>query len=338
MKYDSDTLAEINNSVNLPDYVLSQGIEVEERGDNYFVHCPLHIDKTASLCISKKNHGFICFSCGKKGKIVSWLMYFEGLSFDNAVEKAAKIADINLNNMCKSSTVMFLRKYKSMLHEKEQSTHEEIPLSALEKYSKTKIDSWIDEGIDQDVMDVFGIRMDVWGNRIVYPVYDLGGKLINIKGRTLYPNYKKLGLQKYINYYKVGTMDYLQGLYHTIDYVKEKNELIIFESIKSVMKAFGWGYKNCASAEKHTLTEEQIELIISLKVDVVFGYDSDVSYYDSDVKYGIDKLKKVTNVYIIQDYHNLLGGKEAKNAPVDCGREIWEALYEEKRKVNNEQL
>lgn len=131
-------------------------------------------------------------------------------------------------------------------------------------------------------------------------------------------------------------MDYLQGLNFTIQFVKEKRELIIFESIKSVMKAYGWGYKNCASAEKHSLTNEQIKLIISLKVDVVFGYDSDVSYYDSDVKYGIDKLKQVTNVYVIQDYHQLLGGKEAKNSPVDCGREIWEQLYMEKRKVNNE--
>jgi len=28
-----------------------------------------------------------------------------------------------------------------------------------------------------------------------------------------------------------------------------------------------------------------------------------------------------------------LGGKETKNAPVDCGEEIWETLYSQKRKV-----
>lgn len=54
---------------------------------------------------------------------------------------------------------------------------------------------------------------------------------------------------------------------------------IIFESVKSVMKAYGWGYKNCVSAEKHTLTPEQIDLLIKLRVNVVLAYDSDVNYF-----------------------------------------------------------
>jgi hypothetical protein len=41
----------------------------------------------------------------------------------------------------------------------------------------------------------------------------------------------------------------------------------------------------------------------------------------------------VTNVYTINDYDELLGGKSAKNSPVDCGLDIWEELYENKRKV-----
>ena len=31
--------------------------------------------------------------------------------------------------------------------------------------------------------------------------------------------------------------------------------------------------------------------------------------------------------------YKLLGGKESKNAPVDCGKEVWETLYAKKRKV-----
>lgn len=161
MEYDAETLAEINDNANLLDYVMNQGIELKNYGDNYFAHCPRHIDKTASLCVSESKNSFICFSCGKRGKIINWLMYYENLSFGKAVEKAANLANINLSTMCKSSTVIFLRKYKSMLHEKEQASHDEIPESALEKYSKEPIDEWIKEGIEQDVMDIFGIRMDV---------------------------------------------------------------------------------------------------------------------------------------------------------------------------------
>lgn len=140
-------------------------------------------------------------------------------------------------------------------------------------------------------------------------------------------------IPKYINYYQIGVMDYLQGLNITLKYVLEANEIIVFESVKSVMKAFGWGFKNCASAEKHTLTKEQIDLLVKLRVNIVFAYDSDVDYRSCDVRQNIDKLKRVTNVFIIEDKQRLLGGAETKNAPVDCGKEIWEELYCHKRKV-----
>ena len=68
-------------------------------------------------------------------------------------------------------------------------------------------------------------------------------------------------------------------------------------------------------------------------VDIVFAYDSDVDYRKGATKDDIDKLKRVTNVYIIADTDNLLGGLEAKNAPVDCGEDVWRLLYENKRKV-----
>lgn len=69
-------------------------------------------------------------------------------------------------------------------------------------------------------------------------------------------------------------------------------------------------------------------------VDMIgYLYDSDVDYWDSGVRQSIDKLKRITNVYIIQDKNHLLGGKDAKNAPVDLGKEIWEKLYNGRKKV-----
>ena len=99
------------------------------------------------------------------------------------------------------------------------------------------------------------------------------------------------------------------------------------------MKAYGWGYKNCASAEKHTLTDEQIMLLVKLRVNIVFALDSDIKYTDKDVYESINKLKRITNVYVIYDRNKLLGGAESKNSPVDLSREIWERLYHEKMKI-----
>lgn len=335
MNYDDDTLKEINANADLLSYA-QQLFDLEQRGDEYYAHCPLHVDKTASLHFIKDLNAYYCFSCGKSGGMIGFLMDYEGLPFEKAVKKAAALAHIDLSSMCQSRTISFLKKWKTIVsaqRHKQQCIHEVLPSATFTKFDKETVPEWLNEGISQDVLDVFDIRIDNIGNRIVYPVCDLDGHLINVKGRTRYPNYKNLKIPKYINYYKIGTMDYLQSLNMTLPYVKEANEIIVFESIKSVMKAYGWGYRNCASAEKHTLTQEQIELLIKLRVNIVLAYDSDILYTDGDVKKNIDKLKRFTNVFIVEDPDNLLGGAEAKNSPVDCGIDVWEILYSQKRKV-----
>ena len=331
--YTEEMLQQITENVDLIEYA-SQTMDLVKRGDNYFTCCPKHIDNTPSLSFNPEKNLFYCFSCGRAGGIIQFLKEYEGLSFQDAIDKAMKLANVDISTMCQSKTIAYLRKVQRCRQRKKQII--EHPIIDKEKYNKYKewpITEWLEEGMKQDVLSKFGVRIDDITNRIVYPVYDVDGNLINIKGRTRYTNYKKLGLAKYINYFPVGTMDYFQGLNLTLPYVKEKGEIIIFESIKSVMLMYGWGYKNCASAEKHTLTQEQLELLAKLRVNIVFAYDSDVNYWDSDVRSSIDQLKTLTNVYIIDDKSHLLGGAEAKNSPADCGKETWDTLYKEKTKV-----
>lgn len=332
-KYDNEILQKINENADLVSYV-SQSLELEKRGNEYFAHCPKHIDVTPSLSFSPEKNLYYCFSCGRSGGIIGYLIDFEGLKFDEAVKKAASLTNVNLSKMCNSDTIKFLKKAKLVFEYKKEPFHHDI-LNNKEytKYKREPIKEWINEGIKQEVMDLFGVRADVFKNRIVYPVYDINGNLINIKGRTRYKNFKTLKIPKYINYFPVGVMDYFQGLNITLPYIQKSNEIIIFESIKSVMKVYDWGYKNCVSAEKHTLTEEQVTLLVKLRVNVVFAYDSDVDYASDCVKKSIDKLKRITNVYIIQDKKGLLGGKESKNAPADLGENIWTELYKSKKKV-----
>lgn len=335
MNYDDETLQEINNNADLLAYA-QQTLDLEQRGNDYFAHCPLHRDDTPSLSFTPSKNSYYCFSCGAAGGMIGYLMNFEGMEFEDAVEKAAGLANVDMSKMCQSKTMNLLKRWRMFWKTKENQEAYEHPIiqnESFNKFSKEEVPEWLDEGISQEVMDLFEIRIDHYSNRIVYPVYDINGNLINIKGRTRYENYKTLKLAKYMNYFPVGVMDYFQGLEKTFEYIKEKNEVIIFESVKSVMKAYGWGYKNCVSAEKHTLTPEQISLLVKLKVNIVFAYDSDVSYNDGEVKDNIDRLRKVTNVYVISDKDFLLGGSKSKNAPVDCGQDIWEELYFNKRKV-----
>ena len=125
MTYDDDMLQEINASVDLLEYV-SQSIEMEKRGRDYFGHCPLHVDNTPSFSITPSKNSYYCFSCGRSGGIIGYLMDYEHLRFDDAVDKAAKLGHMDLSKMCKSQTMSFLKKTKSILREKEKVFHESV--------------------------------------------------------------------------------------------------------------------------------------------------------------------------------------------------------------------
>lgn len=336
MEYDEDFLNQINENVDLLEYV-EQSIELKRQGKDFFGHCPLHVDFTPSFSINPDVNKFYCFSCHRGGGIIQYLRNYEHLKFNKAVEKASKLANLDIKMMCQSKTVQYNRKLKKekLMLQKENYVHPILPLSELGKYRIGTIDEWLNEGIRQEEIDLFQIRIDDKANRIVYPVYDSEGNLINIKGRTRFPEYKKIGISKYINYYPVGIVDYFQGANITEQYIEETGEIKIFESIKSVMKLFGNGIKDAVSAEKHNLTDEQIKWIISRNYikNVVLCWDSDVSYQNGDVSRNIAMLKRFVNVFIIEDKNELLGGAAAKNSPIDMGIEVWNQLYEERRKI-----
>ena len=129
---------------------------------------------------------------------------------------------------------------------------------------------------------------------------------------------------KYMNYYKIGTVDYFQGMKQAESFIKEKKEIIILEGLKSVMKVDSWGYHNAVSAETSTLNEYQIELLVKMSVkNVVIAFDKDVQF--KKIKKFTSLLKKFTNCFAIIDNKKLLNDKDS---PCDKGLDVWKQLYE----------
>ena len=112
--YDDEMLRQINDNADLLGYV-SQEIELEKKGKDYFGHCPKHVDKTPSFSITPEKNSFYCFSCGRSGGIIGYLMEYEDLPFEDAVKKAATIANMDLTKMCQSKTIIFLRNWRLFL-------------------------------------------------------------------------------------------------------------------------------------------------------------------------------------------------------------------------------
>lgn len=331
--YDSEALKEMCNQVDLLEYA-SQSVDFTKRGrDTYAAHCPLHVDNTPSLFITPSKNAFYCQSCHQGGNLLTWMMRMEKLPFNEAVEKLCRIAgkDISEMKICES-----LRYFKSLKRIKEgdkQKTVEReiLPESSIEKYSDEIPQEWLNEGISVEAMSKFQVRVDKSYNRIVYPVRDKNFDLIGFKGRTRFPNYKELRVQKYMNYTKIGTTDFFIGMRESLPYIKEKNEVIIFEGIKSVLKLWTWGKQlNAVSSETSTLTMDQIKILLEMGVkNVVIAYDNDVSL--SEIRKKMQFLRRFVNVFAVIDSQGILSGK--KMAPVDDGEEIWDKLYKNKIKI-----
>lgn len=337
MKYNNEELAELCAHINLLEYA-GNAYDFRKRGaDSYACSCPRHTDITPSLFITPSKNLFHCFSCGVSGNIINWMMTFESLSFQKAVEKLSQLAGIDLNSLKQCEAMSLYKAMYQMRQNREcnkaSQSREILKPSSIEQYINEIPEEWEQEGIHPAILKKYNIRIDTTGNRIVYPIYDANGELIGFKGRTRIKQYKELGIKKYQNYQKIGTTDFFVGMKENVDSIKQHDTVIIFEGIKSGMKVESWGKCDFwLASETSCLNEAQIRILIQMHIkNVIIAYDNDVPL--AKIRKQTKKLQRFTNVYAIYDRNKLLGDKSEKLSPCDKGEEIWSRLLKEKLKL-----
>ena len=328
MKIDQEKLNELCSKVDLMEYA-EKSIDFERRGsDVYAAHCPRHEDKTPSLMITPSKNLFYCHSCHVGGNIINWLMTFEHLSFNDAVDKTAMLAGIEIDHLKTCESLSYFKQIKrSQVQPIKFITDRQIlPWSYYEQFANEIPQEWVDEGISADILQEYEIRVDKKSNRIVYPVYDKDGNFIGVKGRTRFKNYKDLQIKKYLNYQKIQTTDYFMGMKQNRDNILATKSVIIFEGLKSVMHVAGWGYNNCLSSETSDINDAQAAILISMGIrDLTIAFDRDVGM--GHIRKTTKLLQKYMNVYAVYDKWGLL---QDKDSPCDRGEEVWRTLYERK--------
>lgn len=328
-KYSSEQLNEMAEQIDIVEYI-GQTEEVHHHGQQYFCCCPFHNgDDTPSLCIYPETHTWYCYGCHTGRSIYDWIMLKDSLSFQEAVEKVSSLIGSPLDEGIESESIGVLKELKKCteIHHKDAESRQILNWSSdyLYKYSDEDPQEWLDEGMTHEALKTYNIRIDKNKNRIVYPVWDSDGNFIGVKGRTRLSTYKEFGISKYMNYYKVGQLDYFQGFQQAYQEIKRLNSVIIFEGIKSCIKAYGWGIKNTVASETAALSDGQLKLLIKLGVsEVVIGWDSDQSIKKIISNPKIQILKRFVNLSIIKNVDNLLGDKES---PVDQGENVFRKLY-----------
>ena len=309
---------------------VSQFVELELNAGEYFGLCPFHNEKTPSFSVNQSKNFFYCFGCGAGGSVIDFVMAYKKVNFPDAIEILSEYVGGDVTQLTTLDVLgKTYKKFIPLVSQKDVILPPKLRSNVMEKFFKEPIKEWIDEGIQQEVLDKYDVRYDHEGNRIVFPIWDNDGNIISICGRTLDADYKEKKLRKYTYYSGIGTTYFFYGYWQNRKDIENANEILIFEGAKSVFKAEGFGYPNAVASLTDALSKKQIEFLVSVEArDVVICWDCGVSLHQ--VRSKIKPLLNFKNCYVVVNKGNYL---MEKDSPVDVGKTTWEHLYKERVRI-----
>ena len=76
--------------------IISQFVDLKQRGANYFGICPFHDENTASFSVAPSKQIYHCFGCNVGGNVFSFVMEYQKISFPEAVKYVAEYYSIKI--------------------------------------------------------------------------------------------------------------------------------------------------------------------------------------------------------------------------------------------------
>lgn len=316
---------DVMEKVDIYEYV-SQYVDLQKKGREYWGLSPFKDEKTPSFSVDVDKQRFYDYSSGAFGNIIDFVKKYHHVNFTKALEILIKYSGQNINVTDvvgnRNDLLKLIKRYSlKKSTKKDRSGRVFLPLSYMDRYTKNKeaLNNWIKEGASLEVLESHHVKYNPIDDSLVFPLYDNNGRIVTIYSRTLCER-----VPKYISYQKYYGVDFLYWEYQNRDNIRSKNEVIVFEGAKSVMIAESFGYDNCVATLTNHLNDEQLNILISLGVEVIFAYDKGVNIREDK---RIQMLKHFTKVNFIEDKWDLLKNKDA---PIDHGKKVWDYLYEHK--------
>lgn len=92
-----------------------------------FIHCPAHVDKTASLKIYIKTDSWSCFSCRRGGTVIDLYMHFMQVDFKTANQELAQMFGISTEPLSRRRQAEIAR--NKFTHVKARQKQEEYEMA-----------------------------------------------------------------------------------------------------------------------------------------------------------------------------------------------------------------
>ena len=233
---DQATIDKILDAAQIVD-VVSEFVTLRKRGVNYIGLCPFHNEKTPSFSVSPSKGLCKCFSCGKGGNVVHFIMEHEQLSYYEALKWLARKYNIEVkereltdeekqaHSLRESLFVVnqFAADYFQnilynnidgqrigMTYLRGRGFRDDIIKKFQLGYSTDSHDALAKEALQKGYKEEYlvktglcyrkedgSLRDRFWG-RVIFPVHTLSGKIVAFGGRILSAATKNVQM-KYVN-------------------------------------------------------------------------------------------------------------------------------------------
>ena len=353
-----DDIQKVRSGVTLSDIVAPYS-QLRRTGRTQVGLCPFHSERTASFNVNDETGRYMCFGCGAKGDVFTFVQQMEHLDFAASVEKLASKCGVELHYTSGAATGE--RKHRKELQELMEKAVEWYHNRLLESPdARTAREYLRNRGLAGDVARSFkigwapddwdvlcqalgapaamlqevglgfvnkaGRLQDSFRARVMFPIFDENGAAVAFGGRIL-PG--STDPAKYKNstetpiYLKSRT---LYGLNWAKGNVVKEDRVIVCEGYTDVIGFHRSGLATAVATCGTALTEDHVKLMKRYARNVVLAFDADSAGQGAADKFYAWEKKYDISVSVAQFPAGKDPGELASSDPEALTRAINDAM------------
>ena len=318
--------------------VIGEFVNLKRAGSNLKGMSPFTDEKTASFVVSPAKQIFKCFSSGRGGNVVSFLMEKEHFTYPEALRWLADKYGIQLPEdrpatpeelaaISERESLHIINEFakdhfKANITESDEGKKigmsyfvergfrpdiiEKFQLGYCLNTGKGFSDAALAKGYKREFMEKVGLTkvkddryFDFFRGRVMFPIHSVSGRILGFGGRTLLADKK---VAKYFNSPEsliYNKSEILYGLYFSKGDVIKYDQCFLCEGYTDVIAMYQAGIQNVVASSGTALTKDQIRLVRRYTKNITILYDGDAAGIKASFR-GIDLiLQEGMNVKVV---------------------------------------
>ncbi len=315
--------------------LISETVALKRTGQRWTGLCPFHGEKTPSFSVNAEEGRYYCFGCRASGDQITWVREIQHLEFVEALRLLADRAGIELHEDANAGPALKERREALDVMDRAVAWYHQRLLESPDargarEYLKSRgiggevarqfklgwaPDEWdaLASGLklNEKALLATGLgfvnkaerRQDALRARIIFPIFDPGGKPIAVGGRVLpsssdVPRADGRVEPKYKNSPETSIYSKRRTLY-ALNFAKDdiikSGEIIVCEGYTDVIAFFVAGMPRAVATCGTALGEDHFRLMKNFSTRIVLAYDADAagqnaaaSVYQWERQYEVD--------------------------------------------------